>query len=192
MKIDGTKDIILNVAATIFSKFGFHKTTVDEIARAAHKAKGSVYYHFKSKEELFQGVVDKEFQILRGELIKAIDSGTNAKEKLENYITVRMKTLNELTNFYDALKNDYLNYLGFIEQIRQRYDNEETILIKSILTGGVNNNEFEINNVELTAPAILTALKGLEIPFFIEDKYNEMENRLNELTRIMIRGMEKR
>ena len=192
MKIDETKDKILNVAANIFSKFGFHKTTVDEIARAAHKAKGSVYYHFKNKEELFQGVIDKEFQILRGELIKAIDSGNNAKEKLANYITVRMKTLNELTNFYDALKNDYLNYLDFIEKVRQKYDNEETILIKSILTGGVNNNEFEINNVELTAPAILTALKGLEIPFFMEDKYNELETRLNELTRIMIRGMEKR
>ena len=192
MKLDNTKNTILNIAAIIFSKFGFHKTTIDEIARAAHKAKGSVYYHFKSKEELFQAVIDKEFQMLRDELIKAIDSGKNAKEKLANYITVRMKTLNELTNFYDALKNDYLTYLGFIEQIRQRYDNEETILIKSILTGGVNNNEFEINNVELTAPAILTALKGLEIPFFIEDKYNELENRLNELTRIMIRGMEKR
>jgi AcrR family transcriptional regulator len=100
MKIDETKDIILDVATNIFSKFGFHKTTVDEIARAAHKAKGSVYYHFKSKEELFQGVIDKEFQVLRGKLIKAIDSGNNAKEKLTNYITVRMKTLNKLTNFY--------------------------------------------------------------------------------------------
>ncbi|MCD4696056.1 MAG: TetR/AcrR family transcriptional regulator [Bacteroidales bacterium] len=71
MKIDETRDKILNVAATIFSKFGFHKTTVDEIARAAYKAKGSVYYHFKSKEGLFQRVIDKEFQMLRGELIKA-------------------------------------------------------------------------------------------------------------------------
>lgn len=192
MEIDKTKDKILHVAASIFSKFGFQKTTVDEIARAAHKAKGSVYYHFKNKEDLFQGVIDREFQILRGELVNAIDSGNNAKEKLTNYITVRMKTLNELTNFHDALKNDYLNYLDFIEKIRQRYDNEETILIKSILTSGVNNNEFEINNVELTAPAILTALKGLEIPFFIEDKYNELESRLNELISILIRGMEKR
>ncbi|MCK4696032.1 MAG: hypothetical protein KAT74_09725 [Candidatus Cloacimonetes bacterium] len=55
----------------------------------------------------------------------------------------------------------------------------------------MNNNEFEINNVELTAPAILTALKGLEIPFFIEDKYNELESRLNELISILIRGIEK-
>ena len=56
----------------------------------------------------------------------------------------------------------------------------------------MNNNEFEIKDVELTAPAILTALKGLEIPFFIENKYNELEIRLNELIKILIRGMEKR
>ena len=192
MKIDETKERILNVAANIFSKFGFHKTTVDEIARASHKAKGSVYYHFESKEDLFQKVVDKEFQTLRTELIEAIDNGNNAKEKLVNYITVRMKTLNELINFHDAIKNNYLNYLDFIGDIRQRYDNEETILIKSILTGGVNNNEFAINNVEITAPAILTALKGLEIPFFIEDKYNELGSRLNELVSILVRGIEKR
>ncbi len=192
MKIDETKERILNVAANIFSKFGFHKTTVDEIARAAHKAKGSVYYHFESKEDLFQKVVDKEFQTLRTELIEAIDNGNNAKEKLVNYITVRMKTLNELINFHDAIKNNYLNYLDFIGDIRQRYDNEETILIKSILTGGVNNNEFDINSVEITAPAILTALKGLEIPFFIEDKYNELGSRLNELVSILVRGIEKR
>ena len=128
MKIDETRDKILNVAATIFSKFGFHKTTIDEIARAAHKAKGSVYYHFKSKEELFQGVIDKEFQILRGELIKAIDSGNNAKEKLANYITVRMRTLNELTNFYDALKNDYLtNITDPIFTSEAMFDEEELL-----------------------------------------------------------------
>jgi hypothetical protein len=56
----------------------------------------------------------------------------------------------------------------------------------------VNNDEFEINNVEITAPAILTALKGLEMPFFLENKYNELESRLNELISILIRGIEKR
>lgn len=192
MKIDDTKDRIINVAAKIFSRFGFHKTTVDEIARAAHKAKGSVYYYFKSKEELFQGVVEKEFHTLRSELVKAIDSGHDSKEKLKNYILVRMKTISNLANFYEALKNDYLVYIDFIEKIREKYDNEEIMFIKTILIGGVNNNEFEIDDVEFTAPAILTALKGLEIPFFLNNKYNELENRMGELVKILIRGLEKR
>ena len=192
MKIDDTKEQIIKVARQIFSKFGFQKTTVDEIAKATHKAKGSVYYHFKNKEELFKSVVEKEFQTLRTELIKAIDSGKNAKEKLTNYITVRMKTLNELTNIYDVLKNDYLNYLSFIEHIRLKYDNEEIVLIKSILTNGIINNEFEIEDEEQTALAIVTALKGLEIPLLINNKYSEMKQRLSFMIQILIRGIEKR
>ncbi|MBA7528893.1 HTH-type transcriptional regulator QacR [subsurface metagenome] len=192
MRIDDTKDRILNVAAKIFSKFGFQKTTVDEIARAAHKAKGSVYYYFKSKEELFRGVVEKEFHTLRSELVKAIDSGHDSKEKLSNYILVRMKTINDMANFYEALKNDYLVYIDFVEKIREKYDNEEIMFIKTILIGGVNNNEFEIDDVEFASPAILTALKGLEMPFFLNNKYNELENRLGELVKILIRGIEKR
>ena len=192
MKIDDTKNIILHVAGKIFKQHGFSKTTIDGIARSAHKAKGSIYYYFKSKEELFQGVVEKEFQTLRSELIKAIDEGKNAKEKLTNYIIVRMKTISDLASFNEIKKTDYLDYLDFIGEIRKKYDNEEVVLIKSILTGGVNNREFDMNNVELTAPAILTALKGLELPFFIEDEYNKLEIRLRELVRILIMGLEKR
>ena len=192
MRIGSTKDIILHVAGKIFTQHGFSKTTIDGIARAAHKAKGSIYYHFKSKEELFQGVVEKEFQTLRSELIKTIDDGKNAKDKLTNYIIVRMKTISDLANFNEIIKTDYLDYLDFIGEIRKKYDNEEVVLIKSILTGGINNKEFDLNNVELTAPAILTALKGLELPFFIEDKYNKLEIRLKELVRLLIMGLEKR
>ena len=192
MKIDGTKNIILHVAGKIFTQHGFSKTTIDGVARAAHKAKGSIYYHFKNKEELFQGVVEKEFQTLRSELIKAIDDGKNAKEKLTNYIIVRMKTISDLANFNEIVKSDYLDYLDFIGEIRKKYDNEEVVLIKSILTRGIDNKEFELNNVELTAPAILTALKGLELPFFMEDEHNKLDIRLKELVRLLISGLEKR
>ncbi len=192
MKIDDTKEQIIVVARQIFSKFGFHKTTVDEIAKAAHKAKGSVYYHFKNKEELFESVVEKEFQTLRTSLINAIETGENAKEKLTNYIKIRMKTLSELSNIYDALKNDYLNYLSFIENIRTKYDNEEIVLVKSILTIGVLNNEFDIENEEQTAFAIVTALKGLEIPLILNNKSNVIGQSLDFMTKILIRGIEKR
>ena len=47
------KNIIVESAAIFFSKYGFYKTTMDEIAQHIHKAKGALYYYFKSKEELF-------------------------------------------------------------------------------------------------------------------------------------------
>ena len=50
MAVDDTRDKILNVANSLFSRFGFHKTSMDEIAKIARKAKGSLYYHFTNKE----------------------------------------------------------------------------------------------------------------------------------------------
>jgi len=54
MSIETTKETIVSVANRLFSRFGFHKTSMDEIAKVARKAKGSLYYHFASKEDLFR------------------------------------------------------------------------------------------------------------------------------------------
>ena len=40
MSLENTRDKILSVANNLFSKFGFHKTSMDEIAKIARKAKG--------------------------------------------------------------------------------------------------------------------------------------------------------
>ncbi|MBN1251640.1 MAG: TetR/AcrR family transcriptional regulator [Bacteroidales bacterium] len=191
-KIEETRDRILNVATNIFSRFGFHKTTVDEIARMAHKAKGSIYYHFKSKEDLFELVVEKEFQTLKSELLKAIETSKTAKEKLMNYAKVRMVTVSKLSNYYDALKNEHLSYIDFIVKIRQKYNNEEILLINKILKNGVENSEFELNDIFLTSNVILSALKGFELPFLINNKTDELIKRHEELINIINRGIEKR
>lgn len=49
MSIDNTRESILNVADKLFSRFGFYKTSMDEIAKIARKAKGSLYYHLLAK-----------------------------------------------------------------------------------------------------------------------------------------------
>ena len=51
---DEVKDTIVGVARNIFSRFGFKKTTMDEIAIAARKGKSSIYYYFTSKEEIIR------------------------------------------------------------------------------------------------------------------------------------------
>ena len=72
MSIDNTRESILNVADKLFSRFGFYKTSMDEIAKIARKAKGSLYYHFASKEELFKEVVSVEIENFKKHLNKIV------------------------------------------------------------------------------------------------------------------------
>ncbi len=53
-KKDANRENILKIAREIFSKYGFKKTTLDDIANAVRKGKSSLYYYFKSKVNFLQ------------------------------------------------------------------------------------------------------------------------------------------
>jgi AcrR family transcriptional regulator len=53
---------ILDATAELFAHYGFDKTTVSEIARAAGVSKGSIYLHFESKEALLEALLLRELR----------------------------------------------------------------------------------------------------------------------------------
>lgn len=173
---------------------------MDEIAQASAKGKSSIYYYFSSKEDIFQAVVEKEASMLKRELIEAIEPIADPQEKLKVYVLVRMRTFKKLANYYAAIKSEYLSHLDFVENVRKKYDLEEISMVENILKAGAKNNEFNIDNTRLAAVAIVTAMKGLEIPLFWEDdkegdedkNERDMEKRLDDLTNILFYGLVKR
>lgn len=111
-KIDSTKDIIISVANKLFSRFGFHKTSMDEIAKIARKAKGSLYYHFASKEDLFREVISKEMDNMKSQLTIIINNpNMGASEKLKNYLVKRMDIMNNAANYHETIKANFLKDL---------------------------------------------------------------------------------
>ncbi|MBN2535129.1 MAG: helix-turn-helix transcriptional regulator [Spirochaetales bacterium] len=68
------KELIIDSARKIFARFGFKKTTVDEIANSIHKGKSSIYHYFKSKEEIFKDVIKKEYAYLKERIDEALNT----------------------------------------------------------------------------------------------------------------------
>ena len=186
------KTIITKVARQIFSRYGFLKTTVDDIAKAARIGKASIYHYFRSKEDLFENVVEQEYQLLIEKTKEAINRETTPKKKINAYIINRMKYLNELSNVYSALKDEYLEHYAFTEKIRERHFNKEMEMLQAILEGGVEQGIFEIKDINLTTFAILSALKGLEYPWSINTSMPEIEENLEKLLELLFNGIVKR
>jgi AcrR family transcriptional regulator len=76
------KESILESAARAFSQFGFRKASVDDIARDAGVAKGTVYLACNSKEDLFYQAVHREVRALVASLSKLIDPRVPADQLL--------------------------------------------------------------------------------------------------------------
>jgi AcrR family transcriptional regulator len=183
---------IIVTAGTIFSRYGFKKTTMDEIARALKMGKSSIYYYFESKEEIFEAVVLHESNILRNELTTAIKSVESPVEKMRNYVFVRMRSFEKLSNYYNAIFDKNLDHFDFIENIRSKYDREELAILRLLLYHGTRRKIFNVKNSEFTALAVQTSLKGLEVPLFWQKKKVNIEDRLNGILDVLFYGILKK
>ncbi|MCD4772160.1 MAG: TetR/AcrR family transcriptional regulator [Bacteroidales bacterium] len=191
MAIEDTRDKILSVANKLFSRFGFHKTSMDEIAKIARKAKGSLYYHFASKEELFKEVVSKEILNLKDQLsIIVYDTNLSASGKIKKYLIKRMEILHDAANYHETLKADFFEHFDFIDDLRSELDEWEKTKLKHIILQGVDKGEFAvIGDIEVLLDMFIMVLKGLEIPFFLQNKYEKYSPYFEGLMGIMTKGL---
>ena len=186
------REKVIFSAGQIFSRYGFKKTTMEEIAKALKMGKSSIYYYFQSKEEIFEAVVIHEANILRNELTTAIKSVESPVDKMKNYVFVRMKSFEKLANYYNAIFDKNLDHFDFIETIREKFDREELAIIRLILYHGKRKKVFNVANTEYTALAIQTTLKGLEVPLFWKRKEVNIENRLTAILDVLFNGIVKK
>jgi len=191
MRIDSTKDSILRVANQLFSRFGFQKTSMDEIAKVARKAKGSLYYHFTSKEDLFREVVSIEMTRLKSQLSTIVcNPDLKASDKIKQYLITRMEILNSAANYHETLKADFFEHFHFIDDLRTDLDTWEKENLKKIILQGVHTGEFTlVAEINILLDMFLMILKGLEIPFFLQNKYEEYSPYFDRLINILNKGL---
>jgi len=187
------REYIVNAASDIFSKYGYKKTTMDDIAMALGKGKSSIYYYFRNKEEIFQAVLEQEVILLKSKLQKAVNRKKHHKGKLKAYIITRMKGFESMINFYNAVKNEYLSQFEFIERIRYKYDQEEIAVVQGILEEGVEKGDFRIEDPFLASVVIVTSMKGFEIPLYITGKKGQdIEQIVDKLLKMLFNGILKK
>jgi len=191
MALEDTKNAIINVASKLFSRFGFHKTSMDEIARVARKAKGSLYYHFTSKEDLFKEVVGKEFEYLKASLLQVVsDPALSPKEKLKKYLLKRMEILSESKNYHETLQADFYEHFSFLDELRLELTQWEKQQIKKIIDEGIKAGVFiTYFNTDVAIDVFMLVLRGLEVPFFLQNQFSRYAPHFDDLLTVITRGI---
>jgi len=150
------KEKLLKIASREFAKYGYNGVSLDKIAKKAKISKAAIYYHFKSKADLFENVITPKLN----ELIKEIYSfkDENPKKELKYYIYSYAKIFKKYPCFAAILAHEFVN--------SGRDLNEETIKNLSkifkklilILKKGEEENIFEFNNPFSIQLMIVSAL----------------------------------
>jgi len=91
----GSRRLILDTAARLLRGGGYHQTTLREIAEAVGIRKASLYYHFASKEEIVEAVVNDGVRFVHEAVVAALAQASDAtpRKRLEAAIRAHLTAL---------------------------------------------------------------------------------------------------
>ena len=113
-----------------------------------------------------------------------------ASDKIKQYLITRMEILNSAANYHETLKADFFEHFHFIDDLRTDLDTWEKENLKKIILQGVHTGEFTlVAEINILLDMFLMILKGLEIPFFLQNKYEEYSPYFDRLINILNKGL---
>lgn len=98
-----TKKAIFDSAILIFSKNGYNGATMDDVASNAGVAKGTLYYHFKSKEEIFYFIITEGMELIREQIEVEASKVDNSLDKLKSLCKVQLGLVYQNKDFFKVV-----------------------------------------------------------------------------------------
>lgn len=158
------RECVLVEAAKIFARFGFKKTSIDDIAKEAGVGKGTVYLAAESKEELFYQVLHREVRSWQAACAKVIDPRVPADELLTRLYVEAQKNLNANTLVRDLFRGEMVRMLP---KWADRFDELRALgrgNLSEVLRIGVRQGVFR---QDLDVETVATVLQDLHLAGWI-------------------------
>lgn len=149
---------ILASAMAVFGNKGFSGTRMDDIARQADLAKGTLYLYFRSKQEIYNAAVQQAVSDLHALTRERVGAAKNIQAQLEAFVSVRV-------TFWEEKRDLYRIVLSMTRDSARRRQNmtwqKETVrYLSSVLAAAVARNEIPAQDVEAGAWAIFDMVRG--------------------------------
>lgn len=148
-----TKRKIFNTAIKLFAEKGYDNSSVEDITAVAGVAKGSLYYHFSKKEDIFDMLLSEGMKLLRNSVELKTKNCKTAMEKIEAIILIEIKVMIK----YEDFLNIVLSQIWGEEEKNKKCKKavfEFITIIENIVREGIESGEFYESDVEATASGI--------------------------------------
>lgn len=141
--MEDIKELILDKAKERFERFGYKKTTMDELCHDCGISKKTIYSHFKNKEGLFSGLLMRENQKARDIIFGQIAEITDPLKKVIQLIKISIDFYNGDSFISKVLRTDEILFSALLREKSDTLLMEEIIsLIAEVLQEGEEQGKF--------------------------------------------------
>jgi len=188
-----TDDVILDAAHELLKEHGYRGMTMDEVAARVNLGKGTLYLHFRSKEDLALSCIDRGNRQVQEKLRTIARSSLCPAEKLEEMLRQRVLLRLKAVAGHKTGIDDMLQALREpLRDRREQYHGAEAHLIAEVLVEGRTLGAFEVEEPYETAFALITATNSLQpyslSPQELVEKVG-VEQRIARLAPMLVRSV---
>lgn len=183
------KEQVIEAARTLFTKYGFKRVSMDEIARYAGVTKKTIYMYFDNKEDLLKYFINEELQNMKN-IVEEIERKSNdffdtVNETIFKLLQYRKERdfLKNITDEAELLKNPIIiNNLHLIDKQIQEY-------IKEKLQKAKEKGFIYYEDIDITAFLVYKMYLALIIEWNNESKELDEHMIANSISRILKNGL---
>ncbi len=188
---DQIKAEILVAAEERFRSFGYGKTTMAEIATDVNMSAANLYRYFHNKQDI---AAECAGQCMAGlsTLLENVVNLTNldAMQRLHMFVQTEMRynfeMMRDVPRLNELIENITTNYPNLIHEKNERTEHQ----IATILKQGVDDGDFQIEDIPLSASAVARATAMFSSPFFMQIySMEEFEKMAVNVVNLIITGL---
>ena len=177
-----TKRKIFETSMKLFAQKGYDATSIEEITANVGVAKGTLYYHFSSKEEIFEFLIEEGVKLLKNSIEIKTSKFDNTIDKIRAIILIEMKVLAK----YEHIITIILTQVWGTEPRNlscQSYVLDYVKTVENIIQAGMDKGEIPHSNAKIMASTIFSLTYSLlvyklqsEEPLNIQELYKEYQD----------------
>ena len=180
---------ILEAAKEIFSSTGFHKADMNEIAKRASVAKGTVYLYFPSKKELFIAVIKEGLENLSKKIMDDGENIDDSVEKIKKAISTYMLFFKDHQALYRILLHPDLELIDGIAETMKDIKLSKLPHLTEALKKGSKKGQIRNVDEEAVSYMILGMIDFLLYQWLSNNGEEPIENKIEQISEVLFKGI---
>ena len=183
-----TKRKIFETSMKLFAEKGYDATSIEEITATVGVAKGTLYYHFSSKEEIFNFLVEEGMKLLKNSIEIKTSKFDNAIDKIKAIILIEIKVMAK----YEHIITLILSQFWGTEQRNafcKAYVLDYIKTIETIIEEGIKKGELPPVDAKLLASSIFSLTYSMLVYKAQTNKPLDIQELYEKYQQIVVNGL---
>lgn len=189
------REQILAAAYEVFSKKGYHRSTIDEIIALANTGKGTVYNYFHNKEQLFYTLVSERSLPFEAAVRQVVEGTQSPLEKIGILIRMYLEFYRKNADLWRVFMHELRGFsgkCGIPEEQRDKYRQcfkEAILLLEAVLKEGVEKKALRPCNVNQSAYCLFSVIMMMVFQNFVGTSPESVEESARMVSETFLYGV---